>query len=334
VTELYDVVVVGGSAAGLTAALYAARQGLKTLVITKDIGGQMLLTNEIQNYPGFESIGGFELSTKFKEQAELYGASFAFEEVTRIEESPECPGLCFSITTTGGEYHGTAVILAFGKTPKNLDVPGEKELNGRGVSYCAVCDGPLFKGKTVAVVGTGDQALEAANYLANVVKTVYLIHKYNKPIGSEEYVSQVLSLPNVKVVPNSRVKELKGGEKLEVVVLENTVTGEMVELTTDGIFIEIGYVAKTDFLGPLVRLNVRGEVEVDKEGRTSNPGVFAAGDVTDNQFKQAVISAAQGSVAALSAYNHIQRMRGKTAARADWRSIMPLIRKGAKVKAS
>jgi len=329
-TELYDVVVVGGSAAGLTAALYTARQGLKTLVITKDIGGQMLLTNEIQNYPGYESIGGFELSTKFREQAELYGASFAFEEVTQIEETAECPGLCFSVTTTGGEYHATAVILAFGKTPKNLNVPGEKELNGRGVSYCAVCDGPLFRGKTVAVVGTGDQALEAANYLANVVKTVYLIHKYNKPIGSEEYISQVLSLPNVRVVPNSRVRELKGTDKLEIAVLENTNTGETIELPSDGIFIEIGYVAKTDFIGPLVRLNARGEVEVDKEGRTSNPGIFAAGDVTDNQFKQAVISAAQGSVAALSAYNYIQRMRGKTAARTDWRSIMPLVRKGGK----
>ncbi len=329
-TELYDVVVVGGSAAGLTAALYAARQGLKTLVITKDIGGQMLLTNEIQNYPGYESVGGFELSTKFKEQAEQYGASFAFEEVTRIEESAECPGLCFTITTTGSEYHGTSVILAFGKTPKNLNVPGEKELNGRGVSYCAVCDGPLFKGKTVAVVGTGDQALEAANYLANVVKTVYLIHKYSKPIGSEEYISQVLSLPNVKAVPNSRVTELRGTDRLEAAVLENANTGETTELKTEGIFIEIGYVAKTDFVGALVRLNVRGEVEVDKEGRTSNPGIFAAGDVTDNQFKQAVISAGQGSIAALSAYNYIQRMRGKTAARTDWRSITPLIRKGAK----
>jgi thioredoxin reductase (NADPH) len=222
------------------------------------------------------------------------------------------------------------VILAFGKTPKNLNVPGEMELNGRGVSYCAVCDGPLFKGKTVAVVGTGDQALEAANYLANVVKTVYLIHQHDKPIGSEEYVSQVLSLPNVKDLPNSRVKELKGASKLEMVVLENTNTRETTELATDGIFVEIGYVAKTDFVKSLVQVNGRGEVEVDREGRTSNPEVFAAGDVTDNQFKQAVISAAQGSIAALSAYNFIQSMRGKTAARTDWRSVTPLIRKEAK----
>lgn len=328
-TELYDVVVVGGSAAGLSAALYSSRQGLKTLVVTKDIGGQMLLTSEIQNYPGYETISGFELSNKLKEQAELYGTNLLFEEVNEIEESKECPGLCFNITTTGSKFHATSVIFAFGKTPKNLNVPGEVELNGRGVSYCAICDGPLFKGKTVAVVGTGDQALEAANYLASVVKTVHLIHQHDKPIGSEELVSQVLSLPNVKAVPNSRVRQLKGSGKLETAILENTNTGETTELATDGIFIEIGYVAKTNFVERLVRLNARGEIKVDIKGGTSTPGIFAAGDVTDIPFKQAVISAAQGSVAALSAYNYIQRIRGRTAARADWRAMKPLVRKEA-----
>ncbi len=328
-STLYDVVVVGGSAAGLTAAMYSTRQGLRTLVITKDIGGQMLLTNEIQNFPGYGRISGFELSSKLREQAESYGADFVYEEVLGIEESKECPGLCFSVKTSGGEYSATTVILAFGKTPKNLGVLGEKELNGKGVSYCAICDGPLFKGKTVTVVGSGDQALEAVNYLANVVKSVYFVHRYDKPIGSEEYTSQVLSLPNVKAVPNSRVKELVGSSKLEAVVLENDKTGETTKLASDGIFIEIGYVAKTEFVKGLVKLNSRGEVEVDREGKTSNPGIFAAGDVTDTLFKQAVISAAQGSIASLSAYNYIQRMRGKTAARADWRSIAPLVRKGA-----
>lgn len=327
-SDVYDVIVVGGSSAGLTAATYATRQGLKTLVITKDIGGQMLLTNDIQNFPGYGSISGFELSSKLKEQAESYGAEFVYDEVTGIMESEECPGLCFSVLTTGGKYDGTAVILAFGKTPKNLEVPGEKELNGRGVSYCAICDGPLFKGKTVAVVGSGDQALEAANYLAGVAKSVYLVHRYDKPIGSEEYVSQVLSLPNVKALPSSRVKALKGTSKLESVVLEDTNTGQTAELPSDGIFIEIGYVAKTEPVRQLVRLNAKGEVEVDREGRTSNPGVFAAGDVTDSPYKQAVISAAQGSIAALSAYNHIQKTRGKSAARADWRSIAPLAKQG------
>ena len=325
---LYDVVIVGGSAAGLTGALYASRQGLRTLVVTKDIGGQMLLTNDIQNFPGYQSIGGFELSTKLSEQAETYGAEFAYEEVTGVEEDRECPGLCYKVRTVGGEYSGTAVILAFGKTPKNLGVPGEKELIGRGVSYCAVCDGPLFRGKTVAVVGTGDQALEAANYLSNVVQSVFLVHQYEKPIGSEEYISQVLSLPNVRPMANSRVVEIRGTGRLQSLVVESILSKERTELKADGIFIEIGYVPKTDFVRQLVRLNSRGEIIVDRDGVTSTQGVFAAGDVTDNSFKQAVISASQGASAALSAYNYVQRMKGKTASRADWRSVKPVIRAG------
>ena len=325
---LYDVVIIGGSAAGLTAALYASRQGLRTLVVTKDIGGQMLLTNDIQNFPGYQGIGGFELSTKLREQAETYGAEFAYEEVTGVEEDRECPGLCYKVKTVGGEYGGTAVILAFGKTPKNLGVPGEKELSGRGVSYCAVCDGPLFRGKTVAVVGTGDQALEAANYLSNVVQRVFLVHQYERPIGSEEYISQVLSLPNVKSMANSRVIELRGTGKLESLVLESTVTRERTDLKADGAFLEIGKEPKSAFVGRLVRLISRAEIIVDRDGVTSTQGVFASGDVTDNTFKQAVISASQGASAALSAYSYVQRIRGKTASRADWRSVKPVIRTG------
>ncbi len=323
-TVLYDTIVVGASAAGLTAALYTARQGLKTLIITKDVGGQMLLTNEIQNYPGVENISGFDLANKFKEQAELYGAEFVYEEAVGLEEHDDCPGLCYRVKTTGGEYHAPAVVLAFGKTPKDLGVPGEVALKGRGVSYCAVCDGPLFKGKTVAVVGSGDQALEAVNYLANIASTIFLIHSHERPIGSEETVDLVLRLPKVKSIGNSRTVAMKGGSRLEGIVVANTRTGETKEIEVDGLFIEIGYVAKTEFLKDFVKLNARNEVEVDKEGKTSRPGIFAAGDVTDTPFKQAVVSAGQGCTAALSAYNYVQRMRGKTAARSDWRAIKPV----------
>ena len=318
---LYDVVVVGGSAAGLAAALYSARQGLKTLVLTKDIGGQMLLTNEIQNYPGFLSIGGFELASKFKEQAELYGAQFIYDETVGIEEHDECPGLCFRVKTTGGEFYATTVIMAFGKTPRDLGVPGEERLKGKGVSYCAICDGPLFKGKTVAVVGTGDQALEAVNYLANIASTIYLIHNYDRPIGSEELVDQVINLPNVQPLPNSRVSGLKGDSRLEKVEVVNTETGERSEVDADGVFVEMGYVAKTDWLKDVVRLTAKGQIEVDRECRTSHPGIFAAGDVANNAYSQTIISAGQGSVAALSAYNYVQRLRGKSAARVDWKSL-------------
>ncbi len=319
----YDVIVVGGSAAGLTATIYAARQGLKTLVITKDIGGQMLLTNEIENYPGFHRISGFELATKFKEQADLYRAEFVYDEAMSIEQNVDCPGLCFRVKTTAGEYHSTALILAFGKTPKDLGVPGEQKLKGRGVSYCAVCDGPLFRRKTVAVVGTGDQALDATNYLANVASNIHLIHTHDKPIGTEELVDQVINLPNVKTIANSKVSALKGSSRLEKIVMTHTTTGEVSEITADGIFVEIGYIAKTDWLKDLVKRNHQGQIEVDKEGKTSHTGIFAAGDVTDTPYMQAVISASQGAIAALSAYNYIQRLKGRAAARADWRSIKP-----------
>jgi thioredoxin reductase (NADPH) len=156
--NLFDVVIVGGASAGLTAALYAARQNLKTMVITKDIGGRALLTDHIENYPGFDSIGGFELMSKFEEQAKAFGAQFAYDEVTSVDERES---ICFTVKTRNDAYDACAVILAFGKTPRDLGGAGEERFKGRGVSYCSVCDGPLFKGKTVAVAGSGDPALEA-----------------------------------------------------------------------------------------------------------------------------------------------------------------------------
>lgn len=322
---LYDVIVVGGSAAGLTAALYAGRQGLKTLVITKDLGGQMLLTDDIQNYPGFQSIAGYELASKFKEQAEPYGAQFIYEEVVKIEKSDECPGICFGVSTDRAEYYAMAVILAFGKTPKNLNVPGEERLKGKGVSYCAICDGPLYGQKTVAVVGAGEQALDAVNYLAKIASTVYLIHNYDKPIGSEELVDRISNLPNVKLIPNSKVLALGGTSKIEKVITTNVRTGERRGVDVDGVFVEIGYETKTEWLRNSVRFTAFGQIEVDKECRTSNPGIFAAGDVTDTPFMQVAISAGQGAIAALSAYQYIQRLKGKAASRVDWRALKPSV---------
>lgn len=322
---MYDVIIVGGSAAGLTAALYTSRQGLDTLLVTKDIGGQMLLTNEIQNYPGFKSISGFELATKLQEQAADYGVKYVYDEVVGIEEDKDCPGMCYKVKTTQKEYNALSLILAFGKTPMDLGVPGEEKFKGRGVSYCAVCDGPLFKGKKVALVGSGEQALDAANYLSTLVDQIYFVHNYDKPIGSEELVSQVLSLPNVKQISNSKIKELKGDSKLRSILVSNLKDNITSEIEVDGLFVEIGYVAKTSFLKGFVELNSRGEIIINRECETSRGGIFAAGDVTDVPYKQAVISAGMGAIAALSAYNYVQRIKGKTAIRTDWRSIKPKI---------
>jgi thioredoxin reductase (NADPH) len=324
----YDVLVVGGASAGLTAAMYASRQGLKTLVITKDIGGQALLTNAIENYPPFEHIGGFELMQKFEQQARNFGAEFAYEEVLSITEHKEAGG-GFIVKTNNNnkQYSGHTLILAFGKTPRDLNVKGEKELNGRGVSYCAVCDGPFFKNKKVAIVGVGDPALEAALYLKELASQLYIIHQTDKPVGSEESIDLLLQNKNdsnkkISFISNSIVKAINGNSKVESLTLYNSKTKSESKLDVDGIFVEMGYVARTDIVKDLVKLNGSKEIIVDKYCSTSSKGIFAAGDVTDVPYKQAIISAGQGAIAALSAYNYLQRLKGKPAIRADWKSVV------------
>jgi thioredoxin reductase (NADPH) len=321
---LYDVLIVGGASAGLTAAMYASRQGLKTLVITKDIGGQALLTNAIENYPPFEHIGGFELMQKFEQQARNFGAEFAYEEVLSITEHKEG---AFIIKTNNKdtEYVGYALILAFGKTPRDLNVKGEKELSGRGVSYCAVCDGPFFKNKKVAIVGAGDPALEAALYLKEIASQLYMIHRTDKPIGSEESIDLLQNKDNknrISFISNSIVKAIDGNSKVESLTLYDSKTRSESKLHVDGIFVEMGYVAKTDIVKDLVKLNGNKEIIVDKYCGTSTKGIFAAGDVTDVPYKQAIISAGQGAIAALSAYNFLQRLKGRPAIKADWKSVV------------
>jgi thioredoxin reductase (NADPH) len=319
---LYDVIIVGGASAGLTAAMYASRQGLKTLVVTKDIGGQALLTNDIENYPAFEHIGGFELMQKFEQQAKNFGAKFAYEEVRSITEGKPS---YYMVKTNTNEYATRALILAFGKTPRDLNVPGEKELKGRGVSYCAVCDGPFFKNKKVAIVGAGDQALDAALYLKELASQLYIIYRTDKPIGSEEAIDLLQDKDNdnrIYFISNSFVKAINGSSKVEYLTLYNSKTKSESKLDLDGVFVEIGYTARTDIVKDLVLLNENNEIIVDKYCGTSSKGIFAAGDVTDVPYKQAIISAGQGAVAALSAYNYIQKLKGKAAIKADWKSIV------------
>jgi thioredoxin reductase (NADPH) len=335
--EQWDVIIIGGASAGLSAALYASRQGLNTLLITKDIGGQALLTNDIENYPALDHIGGYELMTKFEEQARSFGTKFAYEEVTSIteyrqeEEDDNNKPKNFKIKTSGNkEYLASAIILAFGKTPRDLNVPGEQQLKGKGVSYCAVCDGPLFKQKRVAVVGIGDPSLDAALFLKGIASKVYIIYQTNTPIGTEETIRLLQHGKNVSFMPNSIVKAINGTSKVESLTITNTKTTKSAsspsssgsKLDIDGVFVEMGYIAKTDFVKDLVQLNNSNEIIVDKYCATSRQGIFAAGDVTDVPYKQAVISAGQGSIAALSAYNYIQKLKGGKSPpiKADWKS--------------
>lgn len=315
--EDYDVVIVGGGVAGLTAALYASRQKLRTLVIAKDIGGQATLAPHIENYPGAPMVSGFELAQTVMEQAQRFGAEIAFDEAVEAEERDGR----FVVRTRGGiEYSSLALILAFGKSPRELGVPGEKRLAGKGVSYCAICDAPLYREKRVLVVGWGEPALEAVKLLCKYGNRVYLAHRGRSRVPRERIEAECGD--RFEELPETVVKEVKGEERVESVVLENSATGERRELQVDGVFVELGYEAKTEWVKGFVELNENGEIIVDRLCETSRPGVFAAGDVTDIPYKQAVIAAAQGAVAALSAYNYLQKKRGGAKIKADWRELL------------
>lgn len=314
----FDVIIIGGASAGLSAAIYTARQGLSTLVITKDIGGQALLADYIENYPGIMSIGGSALMDSMKKQAEKYGTVFIYEELKELRYAEQS---CFEIVTNRESYQTCALILAFGKTPRDLGVPGEHELQGKGVSYCAICDGPLFRDKTVAVIGSGIPALDAGNLLVNIARKIYMIQRTERPIGDVEAVNNLIKTGKVEFVNNARVTEINGNGKVEGLNIANVKTGEKRNIKVDGAFVEMGYVTRTEFLKGMVEMNGLGEIVVNRDCSTSMPGIFAAGDVTDIPYKQAVISAGMGATAALSAYNYVQKIKGRPMVKNDWKKI-------------
>lgn len=299
--NIYDVVVVGAGPAGLAAAIYTTRRALKTLVISKDLGGQAALTNNIENYPGFKLVAGQDLMQKFFEQASATGTEFDFTEVESLNKE----GDLFVLTTAkDNTIQSKAVILAFGLTPRNLNVPGEKEFGGKGVAYCATCDGPLYKGKTVAVIGGGNSALDAAEFLSKIANKVYLLNRKDVFRGEEILLKKVQASDNIELIYNAESKEIVGDTKVNKLIY--TQDGADKEILIDGIFVEIGHLAKTDWTAALVELNERKEIKISRDCETKTPGLFAAGDITDISYKQAVISAGEGSKAALQAYKFLQ----------------------------
>lgn len=308
----YDVIIIGGGAAGLTAAIYTCRKKLKTAIISLDLGGQTMLTNHIENYPGFESISGPELMSKFEQQASKFGAEIFMGEVESIKKKKDS----FTVELKNKEkYESKTIVLAFGKTARRMNVPGEDKFFGRGVSTCATCDAPFYKDKTVAVIGGGNSALEAAELLAQFAKKVYLIHRREEFRADEITIDKVKKTKKIEILLNYVPTEVKGDKFVELFKIENTKTKEQKNLKVDGIFVEIGYELKTEWLKDLIKLNNMGEIIIDDRCRTSQAGVFAAGDVTTVPFKQTVISAGEGAKAGLEAYKYI---KGETSA-IDWK---------------
>ncbi len=301
---LYDVLIVGGGPAGMNAALYAARKGLRTGIVTFDFGGQVLNTSEVENYIGTPMILGPDMADSWKDHMMKYGVEiYEFVHVENIEKTD---GHFAVKTDDGNTFKGKTLILATGKRSRPMGVPGEEELTGRGVAYCATCDAPLYGGKTVAVVGGGNSAVEAIIDLARIAEKVY-VFQFLEDFTADDAVKQKLDpfMDKLDISFNSMVTECKGGMRLEKAVVKNRLTDEEREVALDGLFVEIGLIPNTEFLKGFVEMNKTGEIITGKLAETSVPGVFAAGDVTDVAYKQIVISAGEGAKAALSAYDYL-----------------------------
>lgn len=310
--KTYDVVIVGAGAAGMTAAIYTTRRNLKTVILTKDVGGQTNTTNHIENYPGLDVIDGPSMMRKFEEQARDFGAEIFYEGVEKIEKLGEKD---FRVTTNESVYRCKAVILSFGKTPKLMNVAGEQEFTNKGISYCVTCDGPLFKNKVTAIVGNGHSALEGAEILSDICSKVYVIHRVPEFRGYEEDVKKLKEKGNVEFV-NASVKEAKGDKFLKSVVVQSINPGGTKQIEVNGLFVELGFESKTDFVKDLVERDALKQIIINDMCETKTSGLFAAGDVTNMPFKQIVISAGDGAKAALQCYNYIKGL--KTVISADW----------------
>jgi len=297
----YDTIIIGAGAAGLAAALYATRRKLSTLVLSRDLGGQTATTMDIENYPGVDFSTGPDLMNRFADQAKKFGAQIVLDGITEIAKVAD--GLNV-ITESGATYQTRSVILAFGKSHRHLDVPGEKEFMNKGVVYCATCDAPLFEGKTVAVVGGGNAAMDAVILLSKIAGKIYLVHRREEFRAEAVLIDKVKRDQKVELVLNATVKEIKGDQFVNTLIV-NTPTGER-ELVVEGVFVEIGQIVSSEFLQGLVNLNEAGEIIIDQFNTTSCSGIFAAGDATTVPFKQTVISAGEGAKAALAAYNYLQ----------------------------
>jgi thioredoxin reductase (NADPH) len=306
---VWDVVIVGAGPAGLASAIYAGRSQLKTLVLDQMMpGGQLLITEEIENYPGFfEGITGFELSEKFRQHAEKFGAQIINGKPV---SSVELDGDIFVVKTDGEDFKGKTLIWAAGSTPRKLNIPGEAEFVGRGVSYCAVCDGAFFKDRTVVVVGGGDSALQESLYLTKFATKVYLIHRRDKFRAVKILQERVKKSEKIKPLLNYVVTSINGKDFVESVTLKNTVTGEERELNTDGVFIFIGNEPNVSPVAHLVETTETGFIITDEEMRTKTPGLLAAGDVRHKPLKQVVTAVADGAVAAMSAAKYLEEKEG------------------------
>ena len=305
---IYDVIIVGSGPAGLAAAIYAQRAKLSTLVLEKEYmsGGQVVNTYEVDNYPGLPGINGFEMGMKFREHAEKLGAQFVTTEVTNIELEEE--GNIKVIYTDSEEYRARTVVLAMGARHRQLRVPGEQELTGMGVSYCATCDGAFFKGRTVAVVGGGDVAVEDALFLARVCAKVYLIHRRDELRAAAVLQEALKKCENVEFIWNSEVQEIAGEDHVDCLKLINNKEKTERILDVDGVFIAVGTIPNTGNVTNLLHLDKNNYIVASEDGKTEIPGIFAAGDLRTKQLRQIVTAVSDGANAITSVQEYLNTL--------------------------
>nr|MDK2850584.1 thioredoxin reductase [Candidatus Cloacimonadota bacterium] len=295
----YDVIIIGAGPAGLSAALYSARGGLKTAIFEKAmVGGQITVTDNVENYPGFEDgISGFDLTAKMKTQAERFGAEFISEEITAIG----LEGLCKVIETNSGEYRAKSLIICTGAHPRRLNVPGEERLTGRGVSYCATCDGALYRDKVVAVIGGGDSAIEEGQFLTRFAKKVIVIHRRDELRAQKIIQDRAFNNPKIEFIWDTVVQEIHGDQRIEKLELVNRKSKKITMLPIDGVFIYVGILPNNGLLESRIELDNAGFVLTDENMQTNVPGIYAAGDIRHTVLRQVVTATSDGAVAAWSA---------------------------------
>lgn len=304
---MYDVIIIGAGPSGMTAAIYTARRKLNTLVLAKDVGGQMIWSADVENYTGFSMVTGADLTLKFQEHMA------SLKEDLEVKLGVEVAKLDKNITsfvvedTKGNVYYAKTVIIASGKFPRHLGVPGEKELFGKGVAICATCDAPLYKDKNVAVVGAGNSAMDAICALSKVAKQVYVINMSDDYTGEAIVKDKINSYPNVKAYHSAQITKISGKDHVEGITIQPLGKPDE-DLAVNGVFVEIGYVPSNNF-AELVEKNEHGEIKVDKDLQTSVPGIFAAGDINDAWGEQIIIAAGEGAKAAMAVSNYFTKLK-------------------------
>ena len=310
----FEIIIVGAGPAGLSAGIYVARQNVSCLVISKDLGGQMNLIPRLENYPGAIMSSGQILAKTLETQYLSFKGEIVYDSVEKIDESEGG----FKIKTTRSEYKTKAIVLAPGKVPNMLGLENESQYFNKGIHYCTKCDAPFYQGRTTASVGVGSYLLESGLLLSRMASKMYLILRGSKLAGDKDLIATIENNKNIEIVTQSSVKAISGNSVLQQITIVDSSGAEKI-LDVDALFIEMGSKINLDYVKHLVKINTKGEIEIESGGMTSHPAIFAAGDATTIPYKQIIVACGDGSNAGLSAFNYIEKLKGKPGVRADWK---------------